>query len=83
MSFIKGPGDYMGLYVVMTPEINKYISYTQSFFGVHVGIHAPDEFADFDNLVVAQPGYDLKIMLTPSVLVSDPDVSLLFFIFFF
>lgn len=76
MFCLEGPGDYIGLNLVITPELNNYVAYTRSFYGVQAGIHNSDEFADLNNLVIAQPGYDVKVMLEPSVLVADPEVSL-------
>lgn len=58
------------------PEMSAYVAYTRDLYGVQVGIHPSDEFANLDNLVIAQPGYDAKIMITPSVLVADPNVKL-------
>lgn len=59
------------------PEMSEYVAYTRDFYGVQVGIHPSDEFANLDNLAMAQPGYDVKITLTPSVLVADPNVKVL------
>lgn len=71
---VSGAGDNIGLNVLIVPEADKYTSVVRTFQGVHVAVHHVKEIADLSNLVAGQPGYDVKIIVTPSTLTADPEV---------
>lgn len=61
----------------MSTEPNEYIAYIQSLYGIQVSVHSPDIFPEMNNPIVAQPGYDFRVLITPTVLISDHKVCFL------
>lgn len=54
---------------------NYYMSYTRSFYGVSVLIHGPEDYPQASvTTVVGQPGCDLTISVTPSIITSSAEI---------
>lgn len=66
----------MGLDLFLASEPNAYYSYSRPFYGIQVAIHPQEDFPDMKNPIIIQPGYDIKVFITPSVLISDPAVRI-------
>lgn len=60
--------------LILSPEANEYVSYIRTFHGIQVAMHSPEDFPDLSSPVLLQPGYEMKIFITPSVLTSDKNV---------
>lgn len=69
-----GAGDNVGLDLFLSPEPNEYVSYVKPYYGIQIAIHAQEDYPDMKNAVIVQPGYDVKIFITPSILISDEAV---------
>lgn len=66
----------MGLDLLLSPDADDYISYVRSFVGIQISIHGQEEYSDNRNLIIAIPGYDYRLFITPSILTSDESVNL-------
>lgn len=53
------------------------MSFVRAFYGIQVAIHGQEDYPDINNPILAQPGYDVKVFVTPSVLTSDQIVCFL------
>lgn len=73
-----GAGDNVGIELFLAPEPNEYYSYIRPFYGIQVAIHPQDDYPDMKNPILVQPGYDVKVFVTPSVLISDQAVCSFF-----
>lgn len=72
---VAGYGESVGLSVVLDAEMGEYVSFRNSYYGIKVLIHQPDDFGDSSNvLTTAQPGDDVSVAVIPTVMVSTPDV---------
>lgn len=71
---MQGAGDEVGINVQLNPEPDKYFSYTRSYYGIYVAIHDQDDYPDMSSSIVAQPGYNVKSLITPYVISSDEAV---------
>lgn len=60
--------------LLLSPEPNEYYSYTRSFYGIHVAIHAQEDYPDMSSSFIIQPGYHAKAFITPYVVSSDEAV---------
>lgn len=72
----KGNGVDVGLTVILSPDANEYVSYSQAIYGIDVAIHNRESF-DTGNFFTVQPGYIYEIFVSPSVLMSDENVRAL------
>lgn len=63
-----------GLDVILSPEPNEYISYHRTFYGIQVVVHNSDDFPVADSPIIVQPNYDMKILIEPTILISNPMV---------
>lgn len=58
--------------------MEHYVSYTMSFYGFSLMIHFSRDFVDMPaHAALVQPGYFVKALVTPSVLVTDEAVRAL------
>lgn len=71
---MQGAGDEVGINLLLNPEPATYLSYTRPYYGIYVAIHDQDDYPDMSNSIVAQPGYNVKSLITPYVLSSDEAV---------
>lgn len=71
----KGAGDASSLEISLWPEPDEYVSYLWNFYGIVIDIHVYDKYPDFKNMIQIQPGYDLRIYVSPSIVVTDDVVS--------
>lgn len=68
----------MGLDLFLSPDPKEYYSYTRPFYGIQVAIHQQEDYPDMKSHILVQPGYDVKVLITPSVLISDQAVCIEF-----
>lgn len=72
---VAGYGESVGLTILVDPEINDYVSFRSSFFGIKVLIHGAEEFPDSSvTTIIAQPGNDVSIAVVPTVVVSNIEI---------
>lgn len=72
--YFTGSSELAGLQVLLSPNTNHYVSYKKPFDGIDVSIHGRDEYDDTEYFFSISPGYDVNVVVTPSVLVSDKEV---------
>lgn len=60
-----------GLDVILAPEPDEYFSYHRTIYGIQVTLHNPDDFPEVNNPMIVQPDYDIKILIEPTILISD------------
>lgn len=76
--FQTGAGDYVGLDLMLAPEAEHYVSYTRAYYGLSLVVHFSKDFVDMpSNIAIVQPGYFVKALVTPSILVTDQAVRTL------
>lgn len=80
--FVSGAGDDVGMDLLLSPEPNEYYSYTRSFYGIHVAIHAQEDYPDMSSSFIIQPGYHAKAFITPYVVSSDEAVCYCVYMYF-
>lgn len=72
---VAGYGESVGLTVLVDPEMDDYVSFRSSFYGIKVLIHGPEDFPDTSvTTIIAQPGDDVSIAVVPSVVRSNIDI---------
>lgn len=72
---VAGYGESVGLSVMLDPEMAEYISYRNSYYGIKILIHEPEDFAESaDTTTTAQPGDDVSIAVMPTVVVSRSEI---------
>lgn len=72
---VAGYGESVGLSVMLDPEITEYIAFRNSYYGIKVLIHEPEDFAESsETTTTAQPGDDVSIAVIPTVVVSRPEI---------
>lgn len=72
---VAGYGESVGLSVMLDPEMAEYVSFRNSYYGIKVLIHAPEDFAEGSHTTTtAQPGDDVSIAVMPTVVVSRPEI---------
>lgn len=77
---VSSSGDHGGLSFFVLMDMDNYISYTDSFYGVSVMLHSTDDFPSTINRVgYGQPGGDLIMSVQPTMVVSEPRVRSLSF----
>lgn len=76
----KGGGDWSSLEIALWPEPEEYYSYLWSFYGIVIDIHLYQKFPEFKSIIQIQPGYDMRIFVTPSVVETDDIVRIFFLI---
>lgn len=76
----KGGGDWSSLEIALWPEPEEYFSYLWSFYGVVIDIHLYDKYPEFKSIIQIQPGYDMRIYVTPSVVMTEDIVCIFVFI---
>lgn len=69
-----GAGEYSGLELILASEPNEYVSYYKTFYGIQIAIHSKEDYPDLSSPVLVQPGYDMKVLIRPSVLTSEENV---------
>lgn len=72
--YVSGAGENVGINLLLASEPDEYVSYVRAFYGIQVAIHGQEDYPDINNPILAQPGYDVKVFVTPSVLTSDQTV---------
>lgn len=73
---ISGAGIHVGLSVMIDVESKHYLSSTRPFPGAEILIHDSQDFpTKSDVSTIAQPGQDVNLVITPSVMVSTPDIK--------
>lgn len=60
--------------MILAPEPNEYVSYHRTFYGIQVVLHNPDDFPEVNTPIIVQPDYDIKILIEPTILISDQTV---------
>lgn len=68
----------MGLDLFLASDPKSYYSYIRPFYGIQVAIHPQEDYPHMKNNILVQPGYDVKVFITPSVLTSDHAVCIEF-----
>lgn len=58
----------------MWPEPEEYFSYLWSFYGIVIDVHTYDKYPEFKSIIQIQPGYDMRIFVTPSVVQTEERV---------
>lgn len=72
---VSGAGINVGLSALIRIAPTHYVAYSKSFYGAYVLIHGPEDYPQASvTTVVGQPGCDLAIAVTPSVVVSEPSI---------
>lgn len=72
---VSGAGINVGLSALIRIAPMHYVAYSKSFYGAYVLIHGPEDYPQASvTTVVGQPGCDLAIAVTPSVVVSEPSI---------
>lgn len=75
-----GAGDSVGLELTLWPEPNEYIAYYRDYYGIEMDIHHPEDYPEMKKPIYLQPGFDLRVYVSPSVVTTDKDVRSLSFI---
>lgn len=70
----KGGGDWSSLEIALWPEPEEYHSYLWSFYGIVIDIHLYHKYPEFKSIIQIQPGYDMRLFVTPSVVQTDKSV---------
>lgn len=70
----EGGGDWSSLEIALWPEPEEYFSYLWSFYGIVIDIHQYSKYPEFRNIIQIQPGYDMRIFVTPSVVTTEKNV---------
>ena len=72
---VTGAGRNAGLYLMIDVGKNHYVSYVRAFYGIQILVHEPNDFPETSlTTVVGQPGSDVILFVTPSIIASDPAV---------
>lgn len=72
---VSGAGINVGLSAIIRIAPTDYVAYSKSFYGAYFLIHGPEDYPQASvTTVVGQPGCDLAIAVTPSVVVSEPSI---------
>lgn len=62
--------------LIVHPEVDNYVSYTNPVHGAVVIFHYPEHFVDMPPTpVILQPGYFTKFAIAPSILETDESVK--------
>lgn len=62
----------VGLDLLLSSEPEAYVSHARSFYGIQVAVHASEDFLDRSSVIIAQPGFDIRISITPTVFDTNP-----------
>lgn len=72
---VSGAGKYVGLDVFVRFGGSPYVSYGDSFYGVSILLHGPEDFPlTSDRAAYGQPGDDVTVAVIPTVVVSEASV---------
>lgn len=72
--YFKGAGKDVGLDILLSPDIDEYVSPIRPYEGIQISLHHPLEFPDSKHLIVIEPGFDYRFFVTPYVLSADEEV---------
>lgn len=65
-------GQYVGMETLIRVASDDYMSYAKAYYGASILIHGPEDFPQgSDKITTGQPGTDVTIGVTPSVVVSE------------
>lgn len=59
------------LEIAMWPEPEEYFSYLWSFYGIVIDIHLFEKYPEFKNIIQIQPGYDMRVFVTPTAVRTE------------
>lgn len=72
--YVMGAGKSVGLTVLLDVGQEGYLSVSRDYYGIEIVVHDPQEMPPTTVSAVVQPGQDLSLSVSPSVVVSVPDI---------
>lgn len=72
---VSGFGESVSLQVFLHSEIDHYLGYSHSYYGITVLINEPEDFPETSvSTVLVQPSFDVTISVIPSIIVSTDSI---------
>lgn len=72
---VSGFGEFVGLHAYLHTEIEHYLGYIDSYYGIKVLINEPEDFPETSvSTVLVQPSFDVSISVIPSIVVSQDSI---------